>query len=103
MTHAAALVEARRRWGVNAGWKHYPTGWVVGVYAAGARATDALAEIKGSGSTREAALTDADDRAMGEAVDTIERLYDHLKAAAGDVDLSYALRTLNRCRAVRKK
>lgn len=36
--------------------------------------------------------------ALASSVETIESLYDHLKAKAGDVDLRFALRTLNACR-----
>lgn len=37
------------------------------------------------------------------SVDTIESLYDHLKAKAGDIDLTYALRTINTIRGALAK
>jgi hypothetical protein len=62
MTRAAALAEARRRWGPNAGLNQYGSGVAVGVYARYALVTDPLAQVFGSGKTWECAFADADRR-----------------------------------------
>jgi hypothetical protein len=62
MTRAAALAEARRRWGPDGGLNHYGSGVAVGVYARPALAIELLAQVFGSGRTWELAFADADRR-----------------------------------------